>query len=218
MYLWGLYRNSVSGNVFDPVETPTRFGQDIFDSKNPIEKLVSGQHHTLALAKGKVFAWGDAECGKIGRASNTRNKNSAAMRIQPLGVKNAQDIFCGKNTSFYLTKKGVLYAFGQNNHGQLGIGNNLNTHDPSKVIFEDPSEAAKIVNVTGGEHHSVAITSEGKVYAWGRNDEGQVGQGDLYGQYRRQKAQEEYEALMKAEEEKAAREEEEKKQKEEEAR
>jgi alpha-tubulin suppressor-like RCC1 family protein len=54
--------------------------------------------------------------------------------------------------------------------------------------------------IAGGEHHSIAVTVEGKVYCWGRNDEGQCGLGDLYGSYKRRKAQEEYERMMKEEE------------------
>lgn len=50
--------------------------------------------------------------------------------------------------------------------------------------------------MAGGEHHSIAVTAEGKVYCWGRNDEGQCGRGDLYGQHKRQKAREEYEKMM----------------------
>ena len=59
-----------------------------------------------------------------------------------------------------------------------------------------------VKQITGGEHHSIAVTEEGQVYCWGRNDEGQCAQGDLYGEYRKVKAKEEYEKLMKEEEEK----------------
>ena len=58
--------------------------------------------------------------------------------------------------------------------------------------------------MAGGEHHSIAVTREGKVYCWGRNDEGQCARGDLFGRYKRQKAQEQYERMMKEEEAKAA--------------
>jgi regulator of chromosome condensation len=66
------------------------------------------------------------------------------------------------------------------------------------VLFE---EDVDLVEVNGGEHHSIALTKQGKVYCWGRNDEGQMGLGDIYGEYRRQKAQKEAEsaaAEMKA--------------------
>ena len=46
----------------------------------------------------------------------------------------------------------------------------------------------------------------GAVYCWGRNDEGQVGLGDTYGDWRRKKAKEEMERLEREEQEKAAQE------------
>ncbi len=42
--------------------------------------------------------------------------------------------------------------------------------------------------VAGGEHHTVALTKSGRVYCWGRNDEGECGVGDLFGKYRREQA------------------------------
>lgn len=61
------------------------------------------------------------------------------------------------------------------------------------VLFENEVE---LQEVNGGEHHSIALTKDGKVYCWGRNDEGQMGMGDLYGDYRRKKAQAEVERAM----------------------
>ncbi len=45
------------------------------------------------------------------------------------------------------------------------------------------------------------MTAEGKVYCWGRNDEGQVGRGDLYSEFKKKVAQEEYEASLLKEQE-----------------
>lgn len=102
----------------DPVATPTPFGTKVFKGK--LAKLASGTDHTLALTRdGKVYAWGDAECGKIGRLllSRGRDKNQDALKIQSVGAKHAVDVFCGGHTSFYKTKKNQLFAFGLNNHG-----------------------------------------------------------------------------------------------------
>jgi hypothetical protein len=79
----------------------------------------------------------------------------------------------------------------------LGIGNKFNSSVPTRVKDLDPFEGDYVVEVAGGEHHSIARTKDGLVYCWGRNDEGQVGVGDTYGEYRKQKAEEE---LAKAEE------------------
>ena len=40
-----------------------------------------------------------------------------------------------------------------------------------------------VKTVAGGEHHTIALTEEGEVYVWGRNDEGEAGVGDLFGKY-----------------------------------
>lgn len=55
-----------------------QFGIGLFDqnSKEKLKKVASGAHHSLALSEsGKVYAWGDAECGKIGRNLKSRNRN-----------------------------------------------------------------------------------------------------------------------------------------------
>jgi alpha-tubulin suppressor-like RCC1 family protein len=44
------------------VKFPTRIGKEIFAGKYKITKAVSGANHTLVLAGGKAYAWGDPEC------------------------------------------------------------------------------------------------------------------------------------------------------------
>lgn len=79
---------------------------------------MSGSHHSLALTKdGKVFAWGDAESGKIGRMLISRKKNVQAMKIESVGARDVVDIFCSNHSSFYINSKGKVFAWGMNNHG-----------------------------------------------------------------------------------------------------
>lgn len=79
----------------------------------------------------------------------------------------------------------MLFAWGLNNHGQLGIGHKENVCAPGRVLWlHGTNEEA--IQVTGGEHHTVALTKSGRVYCWGRNDEGECGVGDLFGNYRRE--------------------------------
>jgi hypothetical protein len=74
---------------------------------------------------------------------------------------------------------------------------------PTRIKDLDPCEGDYVVEVAGGEHHSIARTKDGLVYCWGRNDEGQVGCGDTYGDYRKRKAAEDLLKAMKAEQEAA---------------
>ena len=63
---------------------PKEFGAGTFkNGKRTLNKIVSGAHHTLALTSdGNVWAWGDAESGKIGRfLESSKNKHIEAMKI-----------------------------------------------------------------------------------------------------------------------------------------
>jgi len=55
---------------------------------------------------GKVWAWGDAECGKIGRMSKSRSSQQQSRKIEQIGAKKAVDIWCGGDNSFYKNDKG----------------------------------------------------------------------------------------------------------------
>jgi len=62
----------------------------------------------------------------------------------------------------------------------------MNTCVPTKIKELD---CQNISLIAGGEHHTIACTSDGKVFCWGRNDEGQCGVGDLYGKWKLEQAQ-----------------------------
>lgn len=47
--------------------------------------------------------------------------------MEKVSGKKVKDIFCGNNHSFYINQKDEVYAWGLNNHGQLGIGHRQNT-------------------------------------------------------------------------------------------
>lgn len=130
------------------------------------------------------------------------------MKIETVGAKHAEDIFCGNHHSFYINQKKQVFSWGMNNHGQLGLGNRLTTAAPTRIRDLDPYEGDYVVSIAGGEHHSIAHTRDGVVYCFGRNDEGQIGLGDLYGEYRKKKALEEAAAAEKEAEAKRKAEEE----------
>ena len=105
------------------------------------------------------------------------------MKIEQIGAKNAVDIFCGVHCSWYLDKEGRLFGFGLNTTGQLGIGHTDNMSRPT-LVYE--LKGHKIVSVAAGEFHTVILTEAGQVWTTGVNDDGQAGQGDLFGDYTRE--------------------------------
>src|ERR1035437_1828044 len=87
-----------------------------------------------------------------------------------------------------MTSDGRAWAWGFNTSGQLGNGNGSDTHALSNV----PVQVSDVVDVNGvslfrgrvvaiaaGNAHSLALTSDGQVWAWGANYFGELGTGDL---------------------------------------
>ena len=79
----------------------------------------------------------------------------------------------GTNHTLAINSRGELYAWGANNNGQLGIGTTTeNELTPQRVGSDSDWEA-----VSGGDDYSLAMKSDGTLYAWGKNDRGQLGIG-----------------------------------------
>ena len=94
---------------------------------------------------------------------------------------------CGYH-SMAVTSEGDLYTWGLNNYGQLGQSSRKDqttSKIPQLVQFTKASESAskkeKVKSVACGSWHSVAVTSEGELYSWGRCDMGQLGLGTKCG-------------------------------------
>ena len=69
--------------------------------------------------------------------------------------------------------KGQLWAWGRNDHGQLGLSNALNQLRPVKV----PS-SKNFVAIAAGHEHSLALSDDGTLWTWGHNANGQLGIGN----------------------------------------
>ncbi len=81
----------------------------------------------------------------------------------------------GANPAIAATPSGGVYAWGDNSNGQLGNGTTTNSSTPVVITLAPAVTAATAV--AAGQDHSLAVGSDGKVYAWGFNGDGQLGTG-----------------------------------------
>ncbi|KAM9333946.1 RCC1 and BTB domain-containing protein 1 isoform 3-T3 [Symphorus nematophorus] len=75
---------------------------------------------------------------------------------------------------------GQLFAWGHNGYSQLGNGNTNQGLSP--VLVTSNLQNKKVREVACGSHHSMALTQDGEVFAWGYNNCGQVGSGSTANQ------------------------------------
>lgn len=69
-----------------------------------------------------------------------------------------------------------VFAWGSNTYGQLGISSHL-IETPYPQLLRTLA-AIKIVEISAGQYHSLALTASGKVYSWGWGIHGQLGHGN----------------------------------------
>ncbi len=90
--------------------------------------------------------------------------------VQPAGV--AKVVVSPGGHALALLSDGRLFGWGTNRYGQVGNGARTDVEGPGEIVF--PTDAS-IIDVAAGSEHSLAITSAGEIYAWGRNAHGQLG-------------------------------------------
>jgi len=121
---------------------------------------------------GAAYAWGSNGSGQLGNGTTT-DSNTPAMVNLPTGVT-ATAVAAGRYHSLAIGSDGKVYAWGYNGSGQMGNGTNTESHTP--VMVSLPSDVTATA-VAAGDDHSLAIGSDGKIYAWGANTNGQLGNG-----------------------------------------
>ncbi len=108
----------------------------------------------------------DLELGGTPRSSGVILNNVAATPVQPT-------VSTGGGHTLSVTQDGRLWAWGKNDKGQIGDGTTENRNAPVEIV----RDGARWVAVAAGLDFSLAIDSEGKLWSWGNNVVGQLGDG-----------------------------------------
>ena len=139
-------------------------------SLSNIVQVRAGVDHSLALtADGQVYAWGTGFDGQLGNGSESVN---SSVPLLVAGLPPVSFISAGDDTSFAVTTSGELYAWGQNDWGQLGDGSTTDRSVPTLITTIDNVEF-----VDADSFHAMARTRDGRTFIWGANDLGQFGNG-----------------------------------------
>ncbi|WP_051250723.1 fibronectin type III domain-containing protein [Paenibacillus harenae] len=127
--------------------------------------VAAGHDHSLALkSDGTVWAWGSSEYGNLG-------EDPDRYRLTPIQVKGLSSIVAiaaSGQHNLALKSDGTVWAWGLNSAGQLGNG----TVTDHLTYFPTPAQVRGLDSVTAvaaGPSTSLAIKSDGTLWAWGGN-------------------------------------------------
>ncbi|MGD0881340.1 MAG: MBG domain-containing protein [Acidimicrobiales bacterium] len=136
--------------------------------------IAAGADDSIALGSdGNVYAWGDNTFDELGNNTSVSDSTTPVKVSIPTGVT-VTAIAAGQYHNLALTSAGAIYAWGYNNDGQLGDAKKTTPTTP--VLVSLPT-GVKAIAIAAGGYHSLAAASNGDVYAWGLNADGQLGTG-----------------------------------------
>ncbi|MDR1426980.1 MAG: Ig-like domain repeat protein [Bifidobacteriaceae bacterium] len=163
--------------------TPTRVTSWPNLGSDKIVQIEAGGRHTLALTSGgKVYVFGSNGYGQLGQGSTEDITSPALLQLPNLGNDRVTQIAAGGAHSLFLTSAGKVYAFGDNQYGQLGIGSTVRPASPTLVPALSNLSSDKVVQISAGVNHTLALTGAGKIYAFGYGGSGRLGTGSTANQ------------------------------------
>lgn len=134
---------------------------------------------------GKAYCWGENNYGQLGINSTSDQDRPVAVRANvgdQLYNKTVTDVSVGLSHSCVIAD-GDVYCWGLNSDGQIGDNTNNNRQLPTAVVKLTDGLLGKTISMIGGGSNRSCVVADAKTYCWGRNSEGQIGDGTLISRY-----------------------------------
>ncbi|KAL2498540.1 Ultraviolet-B receptor UVR8 [Abeliophyllum distichum] len=167
---WGRYGNLGLGDRNDrliPEKVSTVAGEKMV-------MVACGWRHTISVSSlGSLYTYGWSKYGQLGHGDF--EDHLFPHKLEALREKCISQISGGWRHTMALTTNGELYGWGWNKFGQVGVGDNVDHCSPVQVKFPHDQ---KVVCISCGWRHTLAVTEMQNVFSWGRGTNGQLGHGD----------------------------------------
>jgi alpha-tubulin suppressor-like RCC1 family protein len=135
-----------------------------------VTNVAVGPTHACAVSGGQVLCWGNNDFGELGPGAPA---GSSATPVAVAGVSNVSEVTVGSHHSCALTSTPAVLCWGHDDVGQVGDGKNSG----STGVVTVPLTAQPIGPLSAGLDHTCVGTSGGGVACWGKDANGQIGNG-----------------------------------------
>ena len=145
-----------------------------------IKKIFSGFDYNFIIDnKNNVFSWGANAAGQCGLGNKIIIKSPKQLYFPELLEDDfIENIFCGNNSTFFISKDKKLFLCGYN----IILKNNLYFPNLMELKFD-----SNILQITSGEDFTLILTEKGNVYSMGFGDQGQLGLRNIFDEFNKKK-------------------------------
>jgi alpha-tubulin suppressor-like RCC1 family protein len=181
-----LYYFGRKSNHFDECPIPSLMMSvlDLNLQRVRVASVALGDEHGILVdVVGRVFSFGDNDFGQLGLGhTDTLDRATPVHSLVEDGVV-VVSVAAGLNHSLCLSLAGEVYAFGNNESGQLGCESDEPFHtEPTQVLIssdslDDSDVVFGIASLSAGFNLSAFVTTEGALYTCGQGNEGGLGLG-----------------------------------------
>ena len=146
---------------------------EAFASQRVVAVSAGGGHSLALTADGAVCSWGWGAYGKLGHGDG--QDQLLPKKVEALAGQRVVAVSAGLRHSLALTADGAVWSWGDGGYGKLGHGDGQDQLLPKKI---EALAGRRVVAVSAGDRHSLALTADGAVWSWGDGCWGQLGHGD----------------------------------------
>mmetsp|Transcript_16022 Transcript_16022/g.31313 ORF Transcript_16022/g.31313 Transcript_16022/m.31313 type:complete len:612 (+) Transcript_16022:178-2013(+) len=143
-----------------------------------IQVCLGVEHGVLLTDAGVAFTWGDNRYGQLGRVPRMIEEDGRPFPVLDLLQEEVTQVAAGKHHCLALATPGLVWSWGRNKHGQLGIGSKRDQVVPRWVrhLHESGSgdgpqlggeKGKEILSISAGCNSSVASSMNSDIWQWG---------------------------------------------------
>jgi alpha-tubulin suppressor-like RCC1 family protein len=166
LWLWG---ENFFGGLGDNTNTKRSSPIQTVAGGTIWKQVAAGQYHTAAIkTDGTLWTWGYNGFGQLG--DNTSNITSSPNQTVAAGT-NWKQVACGDYLTACIKTDGTLWLWGDNGFGHLGDNTQTSRSSPIQTV----SGGTNWKQVAAGQYYTAAIKTDGTLWTWGRNINGQLG-------------------------------------------
>jgi alpha-tubulin suppressor-like RCC1 family protein len=173
LWAWGLNADGQLGdNTTQPKSTPRQISIADAGGLTGWAQVSAGGFHTAAIrTDGTLWVWGDNSIGQIGDNTNIDRLTPRQISVGITGLNNWRQVSTGNQHTIAINYSGGLWVWGAGASGQIGD----NTNIPKSVPTREFTASNNWKYAAGGTSAVRAIKTDGTLWSWGGNGNGQIG-------------------------------------------